>query len=31
MMKPSSAEIDKIRGLLVEAGLSADTLYRKVA
>jgi 4-hydroxy-tetrahydrodipicolinate synthase len=30
-MKPNPAEIEKIRGLLAAAGLSAETLYRKVA
>ncbi|GLR40869.1 dihydrodipicolinate synthase family protein [Mesorhizobium amorphae] len=31
LMKPGPAEIEKIRGLLAAAGLSAETLYRKVA
>ena len=31
LMKPSSAEIEKIRGLLIDAGLTPETLYRKVA
>ncbi|WP_244734278.1 dihydrodipicolinate synthase family protein [Mesorhizobium sp. 113-1-2] len=31
LMKPDPAEIEKIRGLLNAAGLSAETLYRKVA
>lgn len=31
LLKPSPAEIEKIRGLLAAAGLSAETLYRKVA
>lgn len=31
LMKPAPAEIEKIRGLLTEAGLSSETLYRKVA
>lgn len=31
LMKPNPAEIEKIRGLLNAAGLSAETLYRKVA
>ena len=31
LLKPSPSEIEKIRGLLNAAGLSAETLYRKVA
>jgi len=31
LVKPTAAEIDKIRGLLAEAGLTPETLYRKVA
>lgn len=31
LMKPTPIEIDKIRGLLVQAGLTPETLYRKVA
>lgn len=31
LIKPTAAEIEKIRGLLAQAGLTSDTLYRKVA
>ncbi|MBX3567477.1 MAG: dihydrodipicolinate synthase family protein [Rhizobiaceae bacterium] len=31
LMQPTPAEIDKIRGLLAQAGLTPETLYRKVA
>ena len=31
LMKPTPIEIDKIRRLLAEAGLTPETLYRKVA